>query len=80
MKVWMTLQKYTYNPHPKIDDSSTRTDKRARLWKITTDKVLDMNVDNFGSIVVLTMLGTVVGVLVGLIIIVALSGDDYNGY
>ena len=80
MKVWMTLQKYSYNPHHKIDDSSTRTDKRMRLWKITADKVLGMNVDNFGSIVVLTILGIVVGVLVGLIIIVVLSGYDDNGY
>ena len=80
MKVWMTLQKYTYNPHHKIDDSSTRVDKRMRLWKITADKVLGMNVDNFGSIVVLTILGTVVGVLVGVLNLLILSGDDDNGY
>ena len=39
-----------------------------------------MNLDNFGSAVVVTILGTILGALIGLNIIVVLSGDDDNGY
>jgi hypothetical protein len=39
-----------------------------------------MSLDILGTVVVLTILGIAIGMLVGLDIIVLLSGNDTNGY